>query len=187
MDIYREKWIKLVTARKHSLRRLCFYRCVSVHRGRSTWVGTPPRQVHPLEQCMLGDTGNKWAVRILLECILVFRFVRFPLRYLHFRTILIMFSRNTWVWIVHMIVTGIMTYVKASSPHPPPPEHFWFLTLLHTDPAGNPLVNSFTCSMYPDRGSPPCSDPASWVENFSCRENTGGSTVNITLCHQVGS
>ena len=36
-----------------------------------------PRQVHPLgrytppEQCMLGDTGNKRAVRILLECILV--------------------------------------------------------------------------------------------------------------------
>ena len=28
--------------------------------------GTPPR-----EQCMLGDTGNKRAVRILLECILV--------------------------------------------------------------------------------------------------------------------
>ena len=23
------------------------------------------------EQCMLGDTGNKWAVRILLDCILV--------------------------------------------------------------------------------------------------------------------
>ena len=29
-------------------------------------------QVHPPEQCMLGDTGNKRAVRILLECILVF-------------------------------------------------------------------------------------------------------------------
>ena len=26
----------------------------------------------PREQCMLGDTGNKRAVRILLECILVF-------------------------------------------------------------------------------------------------------------------
>ena len=33
--------------------------------------GTPPGQVHPPEQCMLGDTGNKRAVRILLECILV--------------------------------------------------------------------------------------------------------------------
>ena len=52
--------------------------------GVSTWAGTP-RQVHPLgrytpradtpppEQCVLGDTGNKRAVRILLECILVFR------------------------------------------------------------------------------------------------------------------
>ena len=64
----------------------------SVHRGRvpgqvhpplgpSTppGPGTPPRpgtprdQVHPplREQCMTGDTGNKRAVRILLECILV--------------------------------------------------------------------------------------------------------------------
>ena len=32
----------------------------------------PPEQTPPLrEQCMLGDTGNKRAVRILLECILV--------------------------------------------------------------------------------------------------------------------
>ena len=31
----------------------------SVHRE-GTWTG------NPLEQCMLGDTGNKWAVRILL-------------------------------------------------------------------------------------------------------------------------
>ena len=47
-----------ITARKRSLRRLCFYTCLSVHRGRSTWAGTPwqvhppgmytpPRQVHP--------------------------------------------------------------------------------------------------------------------------------------------
>ena len=26
----------------------------------------------PPDQCMLGDTGNKWAVHILLECILVY-------------------------------------------------------------------------------------------------------------------
>ena len=32
---------------------------------------TPPPSRHPLAQCMLGDTGNKRAVRILLECILV--------------------------------------------------------------------------------------------------------------------
>ena len=31
------------------------------------WAGNPP----PWEQCMLGDMGNMWAVRILLECILV--------------------------------------------------------------------------------------------------------------------
>ena len=35
-------------------------------------VGTPPDQVHPLDQVHPpGDTGNKRAVRILLECILV--------------------------------------------------------------------------------------------------------------------
>ena len=35
-------------------------------------VHPPPGQVHPLwEQCMLGDMGNKRAVHILLECILV--------------------------------------------------------------------------------------------------------------------
>ena len=32
---------------------------------------TPPRSRHPPPQCMLGDTANKRAVRILLECILV--------------------------------------------------------------------------------------------------------------------
>ena len=96
----------------NKVRRLCFYTCVSVHRGESTWAGTPPDQVppwdqvHPLGpgtpwdqvhapgpgtpsgtrytppwtrytprwQCMLGDTGNKRAVRILLECILVLLF-----------------------------------------------------------------------------------------------------------------
>ena len=31
----------------------------------------PPRSRHPREQCMLGDTAYKRAVRILLECILV--------------------------------------------------------------------------------------------------------------------
>ena len=53
---------------------------VILSRGGSTWAGTPPQdqahthprdQVHPPEQCMPGDTGNKRAVRILLECILV--------------------------------------------------------------------------------------------------------------------
>ena len=31
----------------------------------------PPRSRHPPPKCMLGDTGNKRVVRILLECILV--------------------------------------------------------------------------------------------------------------------
>ena len=34
-------------------------------------TGTFPRCRHPPAQCMLGDTGNKRAVRILLECNLV--------------------------------------------------------------------------------------------------------------------
>ena len=38
------------------------------------WAGTPlpPQTGTPPEQCMLGDMGNKQAVCILLECILVF-------------------------------------------------------------------------------------------------------------------
>ena len=70
---------QLITARKRSLPRLCFYRCLSVHRGvylpRYTPLGRyTPRQVHrpkagtppgrytPQQQCMLaygqqaGDT-----------------------------------------------------------------------------------------------------------------------------------
>ena len=40
--------------------------------GTPPWPGKPPRQIHPpKEQWMLGDTGNKQAVCILLECILV--------------------------------------------------------------------------------------------------------------------
>ena len=83
-----------ITARNRSLRRLCFYTCLvshSVHIGEvsaSVHDGIhppPPEQQqtptpesrpplgsrHPPVQCMLGDTGNKRAVRILLECILV--------------------------------------------------------------------------------------------------------------------
>ena len=49
----------------------------SVHRGvlPQCMLGYPqeqtPRADIPQEQCMLGDMGNKWVVRILLECILV--------------------------------------------------------------------------------------------------------------------
>ena len=76
----------LFTARKQSLGQGNFFEaCVknSVHGGvylpRYTPPGTrytplrtrcPLDQVHPPEQCMLGDTGNKRAVRILLEWIL---------------------------------------------------------------------------------------------------------------------
>ena len=54
--------------------------CHSVHRGGSASVHAgippwsrpnPPGAEPPPEQCMLGDTANKRAVRILLECILV--------------------------------------------------------------------------------------------------------------------
>ena len=85
----------IITARKQSLRRLCFYTCLSVILF-TGWdahpcpqnkrqapppppgpeAGTPQtRGRHPPpEQCMLGDTENKPAVRILLECILVTSF-----------------------------------------------------------------------------------------------------------------
>ena len=81
----------MVTAHRSSLQKLCFHRCLSVHGGclphcmlRYTPLeqnpplgrdppGTrlPPGADTPPAQCMLGDTGNKQAVRILLECILV--------------------------------------------------------------------------------------------------------------------
>ena len=108
-QLVRYFFINIFTARKRNLRRLCFYTCLSVHRGevpgqvppgRYTPLGrySPPSgQVHPSppldrsppgqiplpgrytpqagtppgQQCMLGDMGNKLAVRILLECILV--------------------------------------------------------------------------------------------------------------------
>ena len=58
--ILAKKWnILIITAHKRSLRRLCFYRCVSVHRGEylgrypprtrcTPWAGNPRDQVHPL-------------------------------------------------------------------------------------------------------------------------------------------
>ena len=50
--------------------KVMFYTCLSFcYTGgvvcRTPWADPPPAQ------CMLGDTGNKRAVRILLECILV--------------------------------------------------------------------------------------------------------------------
>ena len=88
----------IFTACKRSLRRLCFYTCLSVilYMGGGVCLSAcwdsrlpPPEQTYPWEQtspqeqtpppgadspltqCMLGDTANKRAVRILLECILV--------------------------------------------------------------------------------------------------------------------
>ena len=81
---------EVITARKRSLRRLCFYTCLSVHRGEYL-DRYNPGQVHPLgpgtprsrrplpEQTPsgavhVGRYGQqaKRAVRFLLECILVF-------------------------------------------------------------------------------------------------------------------
>ena len=86
----------MLTARKRSLDQGTIFApvCHSVHRGGSTWSGTPPGQVHlpeqvhppgrytPLGRCTpwagtplisaCWDTVNKRAVRILLECILVY-------------------------------------------------------------------------------------------------------------------
>ena len=42
----------VITARKRSLRRLCFHRCLSVHR--QTLGRQPPRVDTPSAQCMLG-------------------------------------------------------------------------------------------------------------------------------------
>ena len=101
----------IITTRNRSLRRLCFYTCLSVIMftggvcPSACWDAHPPgpetgtllpppgpeadpshdqrqaphqtigRHPPPRERCMLGDTGNKRAVRILLESILVFLFV----------------------------------------------------------------------------------------------------------------
>ena len=69
----------IFTAHKRSLRRLCFYTCLSVHSGRgSTWAGTPQAGTPPWAGTPPTGTppGSSacWemrAIRILLECILV--------------------------------------------------------------------------------------------------------------------
>ena len=82
----------IFTARKRSLRRLCFYRCVSVHGGvgipgppqmeNPPWMETPPGWRTPPdgEPPLDGEPPPGWrtpplvnvrVVRILLECILV--------------------------------------------------------------------------------------------------------------------
>ena len=79
--------MNIFTTRKRSLGQFFLHLSVILFTGGgggSIWAGTlhwqvRPRtlwQVHPppWEQCMLGDTGNKRAVRILLECILVTKY-----------------------------------------------------------------------------------------------------------------
>ena len=67
---------RIITACKRSLGQGNSFTpvCHSVHGGGGEYLGRyTPRPGTPLppEQCMLGNTGNKRAVRILLECILV--------------------------------------------------------------------------------------------------------------------
>ena len=74
----------LVAARKRSLQRLYFHRCLSVHRGDTAPPPHPGKTPHPLGRpppprvdtpsplrSACWDTVNKQAVRIPLECILV--------------------------------------------------------------------------------------------------------------------
>ena len=58
------KWI--ITARKRSLRRLCFHRCLSVHMEGVSLTETPLDREPPGT-----EDGNERTVRILLDCILV--------------------------------------------------------------------------------------------------------------------
>ena len=101
----------IITAHKRSLRRLCFHRCLSVHRGvcgrNTSWAVTPP--IHLASYTPLAGTAptpgrytplgrytswqvhppprqmaNKRVVHILLECNLVqFKNEKFqePIRY----------------------------------------------------------------------------------------------------------
>ena len=67
--------LTFITARKRSLRRLCFYRCLSVHRGEGGSASQDALQAPPpgMENPPRWRTPpvNVQAVRILLECILV--------------------------------------------------------------------------------------------------------------------
>ena len=75
--------LEFFTARKRSLRRLCFYRCVSVHgggvhvrgeggvRGRCACMAGGMCATHPPQRHYEIQSVNARVVRILLECILV--------------------------------------------------------------------------------------------------------------------
>ena len=83
-------WKALITARKRSLRRLCFHRCLSVHGGEG-WSLSSGVSVSgglcPMVSVKWGlyhgdppPYGNEWEVRILLECILVHVLLFYPLK-----------------------------------------------------------------------------------------------------------
>ena len=95
---YQRRGQDFFTARKRSLRRLCFYTCLCVHKGGAVPGQVPPgrytpRQVHPRagtptnrylpwagtpsgrylpRHSTCWDMVNKRVVRIPLECILVY-------------------------------------------------------------------------------------------------------------------
>ena len=56
--------------------------------------GIPPGPGTPQDQCMLGDTGNKQVVRILLECILVHHIFVVPETCQFFHLLVLIFMTN---------------------------------------------------------------------------------------------
>ena len=52
---------RIFTTHKRSLRRLCFYTCLSVQRGRgSTWAGIPRTRYTPRTRCTPGPGTPPW-------------------------------------------------------------------------------------------------------------------------------
>ena len=96
----------LITSRKRSLRRLCFYKYLSVQWGGGAvsasvhaGIADPQKQTPPGAD-MQGDTANKRAVRILLELYLF-------LLFLH------RFQVNRKSWILHCILTDAYLIVEV--------------------------------------------------------------------------
>ena len=80
-------------------------------------AGTPPLGPGtPPEQCMLGDTGNKWAVRILLECILVFVyfwFVFWDIKLINLISMLLIFIFNLFQMCINLQHECILVYYSS--------------------------------------------------------------------------